>query len=717
MAAVLSPRGKGKQKLMPGSFSPEDYIDFYDNPFDDLESIQAAFREREARVPWSANNLSEVDVTNVDWYEYTPPKALRKAPNITSQVLLDIILSSIENVKTQAADQQRQKLHEEEQSKLAADNAKKLDKGKEPYLPIIIPQDKPISDDRTFRFSIISQSESTSTVIGPDVPAKPEKRRKFALRRLFHRSHQRGESSTTGSALEALRKIYEARTSSEYSTSEHATILKPGTPEELVECVSCLDDFSPKEVIKVTCHSYCRDCFVRLVSAAVQNEQQWPPKCCLNPIPVQTIVRFIPPDLKKTFQERSSEWDIPIGERIYCSHQGCNLLIKPQNISTKKREGTCDNHHSTCTICRDAGHKGKECERDPDMELTNMLAEEEGWKRCFNCNALVEHREACQHMTCRCGTQFCYVCGLRWRTCSCTAQQLDDIKTAAENRREQRQLREQSQAEELRQILLQIEEFEREEALKAEMLRQEQERLEEERRQRELEERVRQESIRRRDIELKYKELRVMLDQLHELQQVLFEGDQDETANDLAMETKTAKEELAKKQETERSELDSLMMTKIADKEYELNKDFQIRAAEENDIEEAYHEKLQEYWKEKKDGEDEIESAMLNLRKLMDQRQHMWQKWKKEALKLHEAKLNDKRALREEIMYSAKHRLDAAFEEKEKDLASQKVAEKKWLEMVILERERLMNEWEVQEVEGDADSLFAPDSDSAVVVA
>lgn len=219
---------------MPGSFGPEDYIDFYDNPFDDLESIQAAFREREARVPWSANNLSEVDVTNVDWYEYTPPKALRKAPNITSQVLLDIILSSIENVKTQAADQQRQKLHEEEQTKLAADNAKKLDKGKGPYLPIIIPQDKTISDDRTFRFSIVSQSESTSTVTGPDVPAKPEKRRKFALRRLFHRSHQRGESSTTGSALEALRKIYEARTSSEYSTSEHATILKPGTPEELV---------------------------------------------------------------------------------------------------------------------------------------------------------------------------------------------------------------------------------------------------------------------------------------------------------------------------------------------------------------------------------------------------------------------------------------------------------------------------------------------------
>ncbi|KAH7137178.1 hypothetical protein B0J13DRAFT_73198 [Dactylonectria estremocensis] len=717
MAEVTSFKVKGKQKLMPGSFGPEDYIEFYDNPFDNLESVQAAFRARESRVPWSANNLSGVDVTNVDWYEYTPPKALSKAPNITAQVLLDIVFSSIENVKTQAADQKRQKL-DDEQSKLDEDNARKLDKGKEPYLPIIIPQDRPVPDVKASCLSITSQSDSLAAVISPDlaIPIKIEKRRKFALRKLFQRTYQRGESSATGSTLDTLRKIYESRQSSEASRPDHL-LFKSESAEELVECVSCLDDFSPKEVIKVPCHSYCRDCFVRLISTAVQNEQQWPPKCCLNPIPAQTIIRFIPSELKATFQDRSSEWNIPIGERIYCSHQGCNLLVKPKNISARKREGTCDSRHTTCTICRDPGHKGKECERDPDMELTNMLAEEEGWKRCFNCNALVEHREACQHMTCRCGTQFCYVCGLRWRTCSCTAQQLDDIKTAAETKREQRLQREQNEVEELRLILLQIEEFEREEALKAEMLRQEQERLEEERRQRELEERVRQESIRRRDIELKYQELRAMLDQLHELQQVLVEVDQDEMANDLATEMTTAKEELAKKQETERSEFDSLIMTKMADKEYELNKEFQIRAAEENDIEEAYHEKLQDYWKEKNNGEAEIEKSMLAVRKRMDRGQHMWQKWKKETMQLHEAGLKEDWSLREEIMYSKKHRLGATCEDKEKDLVNRKKAEKKWLEMVILERERLMNEWEVQEVEGDADSLFSPDSDSAVVVA
>lgn len=486
---------------------------------------------------------------------------------------------------------------------------------------------------------------------------------------------------------------------------------------------------------KVPCHSYCHECFIRLVSAAVQNEQQWPPKCCLNAIPVKTILRVIPSDLRTTFQDRSQEWEIPMADRVYCGHQGCSLWVKPVNISARSREGVCAKKHTTCTVCRGPGHKGKECEQDPDMELTNNLAEEEGWKRCYNCHALVEHREACQHMTCRCGTQFCYVCGERWRTCGCTMQQLNDIKAAADARREERELREQANSEELRQILLQIEEFEREEALKAEMLRQEQERLEEERiqreleerlrqekleeerKQRELEERVRQESIRHRDIELKYQELRVALDQLHELQLVLFELDQEEMTQELETEAKTVKEEMAKKHEAERSDLDTLRMTKLADKELSLEREFQMRAADEDRIEEAYHEKLREYWKDKKDDEAEVEAeveaSMFVLKKRMDQYHHAWQMWKKEALARFERKVADEVTYKEELMFSAKARLDDQCEDRAKEMEKRKAAEKKWLAMVVVERERLLREWEVQEVEGDADSLFVPESEGS----
>ncbi|KAH7270366.1 uncharacterized protein BKA55DRAFT_498869 [Fusarium redolens] len=696
---------------MPGAFGPEDYIVFFEDPFGVLDGSETAGEKREPRVSWVVRNLPNLDIVDLDWHKYNPPKALRKAPNITSQVLLDILQSSVENVNARIIEEDRQKKENEEQRQ-QEENEK--GKSKEPYLPIIIPTE-PLVEEKKSQTEPPPKikKEILMTTFGPSVVTKADaranKRRLFALRRFFQRSDERGESSATGAALEALREqVAEA----EHSREGLSLSTKPNSVEE-VECVSCLDDFHPKDVIKVPCHNYCRDCFVRLVTAACQNEQQWPPKCCLNEIPIKTVLRFIPADLKKTFEERSKEWELPVSDRVYCSDPNCNLWIKPKRIYPGKRQGICDRSHITCTLCRGPAHGGEDCPQDVDMNLTNQLAEDEGWKRCFNCNALVEHREACQHMTCRCGTQFCYVCSRRWRTCTCTMDDLQALKEGAVSRRAERRAQELEEAEELRHILMQIEEFERDEALKAELLRVEQERLEEERRQRELEERVRQESIRRRDIEIKYQELRIVLDELHDLQQVLLDVDQEEEAENMIINIRAAKQELEMKHEAEMSDLKTLALAKITEKENTLNKDFRARAAEENELEEAYHERLKAYWKDKDNGDKEVENSMLALRKRMDQKHHAWQKWKADQLKVLEAKLEDNRTYREELMYSAKHRLHDSCKEKEAEMMRRMAAEKKWLEAVIVEREKLLNEWEVQEVEGDADSIFAVESEDS----
>ncbi|KAF7559691.1 hypothetical protein G7046_g4460 [Stylonectria norvegica] len=740
--------------LMPGTFDAGDFIDFYENPFETLEGLQAAFRDKEPPESWATNNLdvSPDELGDVDWHKYDPPASLRKTPNVTSQILLDIIWPAIDNVKARIAEEDRLKRLEEERS-LSDKDATKPGKGKEPYLPIIIAPDKPVQEDAVDeesvkpRASIVSQSGSPFTGAGADATTKPEKRRKFALRRLFQRNTtkgghpENGESSSAAITREQLQKAYgedtidpsqpgvlrdliqkaydeQATSSSNPKTKEHASlfdrlnILRAGVavPDEPVECVSCLDDFQPKDVVKLTCHSYCRECFIRLITASVQNEQQWPPKCCLNEIPFRIILRYVPPNLKKTFQERAQEWEIPISERLYCHQADCGLWVKPKQIRYSKHHGRCDDGHLTCVICRGPDHGTEDCPQDNDMHLTNLLAEEEGWKRCYSCNALVEHREACQHMTCRCGTQFCYVCGLQWRTCGCTMQQLYDLKAAADTRREQRRFNDEVNAQELRAILLQIEELEREEELKAELLRLEQLRLEEERQQRELEEKVRQESIRRRDMELKYQAFREMLDQLHELQQVMVEVDQEEEIKELVVETRTKKEELTEKHEAERAALEDGALAKMAEREAALNKDYQIRAAEEHDVEEAYHEQLRGFWKDKDGGDEEMEAAMVTLRRRMDQGQRAWEKWKAEQLRIRKAKLADERTYREELMYSAEHRMGDMYAEKEAEATRRMVAEKMWLQVVIFERERLLREAEVLEVEGDADSIFAVDS-------
>lgn len=36
------------------------------------------------------------------------------------------------------------------------------------------------------------------------------------------------------------------------------------------------------------------------------------------------------------------------------------------------------------------------------------------YRQCSNCKFVVERTEGCNHMTCRCKHQFCYICGGDW---------------------------------------------------------------------------------------------------------------------------------------------------------------------------------------------------------------------------------------------------------------------------------------------------------------
>ena len=288
---------------------------------------------------------------------------------------------------------------------------------------------------------------------------------------------------------------------------------------------------------------------------------------------------------------------------------------------------------------------------------------------------------------------------------------LNTMKDAARQRREQRRARDEAEAAELRDILAQIEAFEQEEARKAELERLEQKRLAEERWQRQLKERIRLEAIRRKEVELKYDELRTRLDELHELQQVLVDSQQEEDAASQSKHSKVKQEQLAAKQDAELLDLDALVLSRMASKEQNLNRDYAIRAAQERKVEQDYHQQLQAFWSGKMGSDGEVETAMFPLRKRMDQGHRAWQEWKGEQLALCRSRLDDERIMRTELMYSAAQHLAGLCESRETELTRKTVAEKKWMQEVMLERERLLGAQEVLEMEGDADSLFGQDMD------
>ncbi|OLN88692.1 putative E3 ubiquitin-protein ligase rbrA 2 [Colletotrichum chlorophyti] len=699
------------------------YVGFYGDPFRTLRDLEDDAKPVEVKVepveeaPNDNNGTESITielVESVDWEKYEPPSALRIAPDPSNTTLLEVLQTSIDNIKARIVeDERRRQLEDEVRQREAEETAKREagDKGKEPYLPVVVDPDSDgnpavASDGGEENLKLfpelVGNGEGNSTRGLIVVPVQPKKRSRLTriLQRMsdneklpFSKKYARLGGNPSKSSIEA-------------ASDENPASKKLKRTQE-VECVSCLDDFHPKEMIKVVCHSYCRECFERLIAAAVQNEQQWPPKCCLNEVPFRTILRYISKDLGKTYRERSCEWKIPVSERIYCNQPDCGLWVKPDQINQGLRIARCTNGHWSCTICRGPQHDNSDCPQDRDLALTNALAEEEGWQHCSQCHALVEHREACQHMTCRCGYQFCYVCNQRWKTCTCTMEHLAAVKAGAATRRQQRVQREAEAETELRDALRQIEEFEREEALKAELLRQETERREQERRQRELEERVRLESLRRHEIEVKYKRLRELFEQVHDLQQVMVRSQHDKEKEIFAHETTFSKTQLEAKQQAERAAAIDGAARKLAAKEKSLAREYAVRVRDEKRMEDAYLQQLEQFFADRPGSEASLEEYMLNYRQKMDKGWRAWKKWRDEEFTRYRFRVDEERTMREEIMYSVRVRHGEGLEERRRELKRRQAAELRWVTAVVDERARMLAEMETTEVEDGSESLFS----------
>jgi hypothetical protein len=75
-------------------------------------------------------------------------------------------------------------------------------------------------------------------------------------------------------------------------------------------------------------------------------------------------------------------------------------------------------------------HKSSDCPKDPEIAKLVEQAKKEGWQRCYNCSSLVERKEGCNHMTCRCMAEFCIMCGAKWKTCECPWFNYDHLPNA-----------------------------------------------------------------------------------------------------------------------------------------------------------------------------------------------------------------------------------------------------------------------------------------------
>ncbi|CZT06991.1 related to IBR finger domain protein [Rhynchosporium agropyri] len=181
-------------------------------------------------------------------------------------------------------------------------------------------------------------------------------------------------------------------------------------------CEACRETVKFVDIARLPCqHEYCRKCLAMLFEASMTDESLFPPRCCRQPISVSSVRLFLDLEVVQEFARKTTEFQTP--NRTYCYSPTCSAFIHPRNINGEM--ACCDDCGlQTCTTCKAEGHNG-DCPNDTALQQVLETAREMGWQRCHSCWSLVELEHGCNHMTCRCGAQFCYVCGQPWKNCAC----------------------------------------------------------------------------------------------------------------------------------------------------------------------------------------------------------------------------------------------------------------------------------------------------------
>ncbi|KAF2750156.1 hypothetical protein M011DRAFT_474627 [Sporormia fimetaria CBS 119925] len=182
-------------------------------------------------------------------------------------------------------------------------------------------------------------------------------------------------------------------------------------------CCAYLDDVPSADTLTLDCspkpHTYCRECVQELLTGSLRDSTLFPPRCCQSYIPVEIVRILILKKMMKKLDQRLEEATTP--HPTWCF--SCGLFIPSRMIKAGVADClSCD--VKTCTTCKGASHDGL-CPHDPNVEQLMKAAKVNKWRQCGRCKNLVDLFQGCFHITCRCGHQFCYLCGVQWKHCTC----------------------------------------------------------------------------------------------------------------------------------------------------------------------------------------------------------------------------------------------------------------------------------------------------------
>ena len=200
---------------------------------------------------------------------------------------------------------------------------------------------------------------------------------------------------------------------------------KEDEKNQVKKCEICLEEFSLLDYTNYFLNCNCvlhNVCFDNLVKSAVENNSL-PVKCPNCKIPVhpnfiEDSLRNANPQLFEKYEHFSMNNFIMNNNDEYssCPTPGCEYMFFFNPGEHNFLCPLCNKNY--CLNCKDEWHRGLTCQQYKDSRDVNKLDNQffqfvkgAKFKMCPKCKYWVEKNQGCNHMRCRCGADFCYLCG------------------------------------------------------------------------------------------------------------------------------------------------------------------------------------------------------------------------------------------------------------------------------------------------------------------
>ncbi|TNV81178.1 hypothetical protein FGO68_gene322 [Halteria grandinella] len=200
------------------------------------------------------------------------------------------------------------------------------------------------------------------------------------------------------------------------------------------DCKICLMDIEQQDAFPLTqCgHMYHFECIQQYLQSQIK-DRKYPILCpikeCKKEIDhSQDMTSLMTEEEYHLYTRYSLEQCMQTQQDIsWCPTADCKFAFiydKNSDNANQLNCPMCKKHY--CLQCRALFHTGRTCkeykaEVDPKAsdEAFEEFAKGSKIKQCPKCTVWVEKSEGCNHMSCRCGMQFCYACGGEYQKCAC----------------------------------------------------------------------------------------------------------------------------------------------------------------------------------------------------------------------------------------------------------------------------------------------------------